>query len=328
MINHTKNIKKQKKPFLKRLGFFSVIFVLIFFLFLFLKAGNTFSLVTDDKFWDKKENENYNEKNRIDILLLGIRGDDNENYGGTLADAIMLISIKTDKNKIALISLPRDLYAKIPKHAGLREKINYAYAFGENKGIGGINLSKQVVENITGVNIDYAIVVNFQAFEDLINAVGGVDIYLQEEFVETSQWGWEFRLPAGKNTLDGETALYYVRSRFSTDDFDRARRQQEVILALKEKLTSAGVLTNPVKLNNIFNAIGDNVKTNIDFKTGLKLLKYAKYMNEKDLIRKVLDTSKDGLLQAGIVDGMYVLYPKAGLDNFSEIKKEIRGIFD
>lgn len=240
----------------------------------------------------------------------------------------MLISIKTDKNKIALISLPRDLYAKIPKHAGLREKINYAYAFGENKGIGGINLSKQVVENITGVNIDYAVVVNFQAFEDLINAVGGVDIYLQEEFVETSQWGWEFRLPAGKNTLDGETALYYVRSRFSTDDFDRARRQQEVILALKEKLTSAGVLTNPVKLNNIFNAIGDNVKTNIDFKTGLKLLKYAKYMNEKDLIRKVLDTSKDGLLQAGIVDGMYVLYPKAGLDNFSEIKKEIRGIFD
>ncbi len=326
MINYTK--KENKKSPLKRLLSFVFVFLFVASMLLFLKAGNTFSLVSNNSFWEKNQTEdNYNEKDRIDILILGIRGEDDENYGGTLTDSIMLMSIKTDQNKVALISLPRDLYAKIPKHAGLREKINYAYAFGENKGIGGINLSKQVVENITGVNIDYAVVVNFQAFEDLINAVGGIDIYLKKEFVETSQWGWEFRLPAGKNTLDGETALYYARSRFSTDDFDRARRQQEIILALKEKLLSAGVLANPVKLNNIFNVIGDNIKTNIDFKTGVKLLKYAKYMDE-NMTKKVLSTQDDGLLQQGKIDGIYVLYPKAGLDNFEEIKKEIRSIFD
>jgi len=329
MINYTKNIKKNKKSFKKRLGFFLLVFVILFFGAIFLKAGNTFSLVSDNSFWNtKEEKDNYNEKDRIDILILGIRGEEDEEYGGTLTDSIMILSIKTDLKKSALISLPRDLYAKIPKHGGLREKINYAYAFGENKGINGIDLSRQVVESITGINIDYAVVIDFKTFENLIDAVGGITISLEEDFVEKSQWGWEFRVPKGDNLLDGKTALYYARSRFSTNDFDRSRRQQEIILALKDKILSMGVLANPVKINEIFNSIGKGVKTNIDLSTGIKLIKYSKYMEGDNMEKKILDTTENGLLQQGKINGIYVLYPKAGLDNFTDIKNDIRGIFE
>ncbi len=328
MINYTKNITKKKKSFYKRLGFFAVIFAVLFFAIIFLKVGYTFSLVGDKGlFSDPIVDDGYEEKNRIDILILGIRGGDDTEYGGTLADSIMILSIKPDLKKAALISLPRDIYAKIPRHNNRREKINYAYAFGENKGIGGLNLSKQVVESITGIVIDYVVVVDFKTFENLIDTVGGIDIYLKNEFVEKTQWGWEFRLPAGENNLNGKTALYYARSRFSSNDFDRSRRQQDIIVALKNKMLSTGVLTNPLKVNKILNQIGEGVNTNIDFATSLGLLKYVKYLDKDHLIKKVFDTTKNGLLQDGKIDGIYVLYPKAGLDDFSEIKKEIRGIF-
>jgi len=330
MINYLKNNnKEQKKNLIKKIGYFLLTFLIISFGFIFFKVGHTFSLVSDGNFWTiNKQEDNYNEKNRIDILILGIRGAKDELYGGTLADSIMLLSLKTDTKKAALISIPRDLYVKIPRHNNLKEKINYAYAFGENKNIGGINIMKEVVQNVTGVNIDYAVVVDFSTFKDLIDSVGGIDIYLKKEFVEKSQWGWEFRVPAGENHMNGDTALYYARSRFSTNDFDRARRQQEIIVALKDKLTTMGVLTNPIKLNKIFNSIGKGVKTNINFTTALKLIKYTDYLSNDKLIKKVLDTSKTGPLQAGTIDGKYVLYPKAGLGNFTDIKKEIRNIFE
>jgi len=314
---------------MKKIGYFLLAFLIISFGFIFFKVGHTFSLVGDGNFWtNDKQNDDYNEKDRIDILILGIRGADDELYGGTLADSIMILSIKTDKKKAAVISIPRDLYVKIPRHSNLKEKINYAYAFGENKNVGGINITKEAVENVTGINIDYALVIDFNTFKDLIDSVGGIDIFLDKEFVEKSQWGWEFRVPAGENHMDGETALYYARSRFSTNDFDRARRQQEIIVALKNKLTSMGVLANPLKLNKIFDSIENGVKTNLDFTTSLKLIKYSDYFSSDRLIKKVLDTSEKGPLQAGTVDGQYVLYPKAGLGNFTDIRKEIRNIFE
>jgi len=320
---------ERKKPFAKRIAIFILAVFLITAIFLFFKVGKTFSLVSDNKILfnaSGNNDDNYHESNRVDILLLGIRGDDDQEYGGDLADSIMLVSIDTKKEKVALISVPRDLYVKIPLHAGLREKINYAYAFGVNKGVGGLNLTKQVVESVTGIDIDYGVVVDFNTFKELIDAVGGVDVHLDKDFVESTQWGYEFRVPAGDNTLNGEDSLYYARSRFSSDDFDRARRQQQILVALKNKITSIGVLSNPLRLNEMFNTIGKGVKTNIDFATGLSMLSYAKYM-DNGLKRLILDTTSTGLLQQGFVNNNYVLYPKAGLDDFSQIKEEVRNIF-
>lgn len=315
--------KSEQKSLARRLAFFAFLAVILFSGFMFFKVGRTFSLV-GGSFWDKNA---YNEKERIDILILGKRGAEDEAHGGNLTDTMMILSIKTDQNKVALISIPRDLYVQIPHHNG-REKINYAYAFGEGKGLGGIKLSKEVLENITGISIDYAVVVDFNAFEKIIDAVGGVDVHLEKDFVETSQWGWEFRIPAGKNTLDGKKALYYVRSRFSTNDFDRARRQQEVIVALKNKILSIGVLTNPIKLNEILNSIGSGIETDINLTTGIGLVKYLKYMDKDHMTKKVFDLSENGLIQSGMINNAYVLYPKAGLDNYADIRKDIRTIFE
>ena len=92
---------------------------------------------------------------------------------------------------------------------------------------------KELVSKITGVYIDKAVILDFFSFEKIIDQVGGIDIVLENPFEEKQQWGYEFSLPAGPNHLDGKNALYYARSRFSSSDFDRSRRQQEVMFALK-----------------------------------------------------------------------------------------------
>jgi len=109
----------------------------------------------------------------------------------------------------------------------------------------------------------------------MVDALGGVTIYLDKPFVEDKQWWCDengencrpfivncrpFIVKAGKQTLDGETALLYIRSRFSSSDFDRIRRQQQVLLAIKDKVLSLGVLANPVKINELFNIIADHIK--------------------------------------------------------------------
>ena len=309
-----------------------ILFVLVLFLaFLFYKTTQTFSLINKDEKSIELGvgfDDNYQEENRTDILILGIRGDDDLQYGGDLTDAIMLVSIDTKNNKVALISVPRDIYVTIPRHNGLKEKINYAYAFGVNKGIGGMNLARYVVENVVGVKIDYVAVVDFELFKKMIDIVGGIEINLPKEFIEKTQWGFEFKLPKGKNVLDGETALYYVRSRYSSNDFERARRQQEVLIALAKKLASAGVLANPIKINNLFNEVGKNVKTNLTLYDVVRLSKYAYNLVSGDAISYVIKTGPDGLLKDGFINENYVLYPKKGIGDFSDIRQKVRNIFN
>ena len=127
----------------------------------------------------------------------------------------------------------------------------------------GLTLASQMISRTTGIYVDRAILFDFKAFADVIDALGGIDITLAKPFVEKTQWGHEFSLPAGANHLNGEQALYYVRSRFSSSDFDRARRQQEVLSAMKKKATDLGFLTNPNKITALIDALKGNLKTNI-----------------------------------------------------------------
>ncbi|MDX1607801.1 MAG: LCP family protein, partial [Candidatus Spechtbacterales bacterium] len=219
------------------------------------------------------------EADRLDILVLGIRGSGDPN-GGLLADTMILVSFDKKNDKVSMVSLPRDLYVDMPEYPN-KEKINFAYALGEQRkpGGGGLTLSKEVVKYITGVYVDHAVVMNFEGFERLVNIMGGVQIYRNTDFYETKQWQgegkegspfwykesadaeagqitqneneeeqqtddvqdiqqedsqentavsapepreeyWVFHVPAGTSNLDGNSALYYVRSRYSSSDFD------------------------------------------------------------------------------------------------------------
>lgn len=198
-------------------------------------------------------------------------------------------------------------------------------------------MMKEVTSTVTGLEVQYAASLNFYGFKQLIDAVGGIDVYLESPFYEVSQFvkgnecGGQFTLPAGNNHLDGETALCYARARENTSDFDRNKRQQLMLLALKDKLVSLGTLSNFSKVNSILNAVGDNVRTDM---TSYEMKKfYEKYSSMKDaeIYRRVLENSEEGMLMIpqDIPEGAgYILIPRAGWDNYSEIHEMVDNIFN
>jgi polyisoprenyl-teichoic acid--peptidoglycan teichoic acid transferase len=274
------------------------------------------------------------EDGRVNVLLLGMRGA-NMPGGGLLADSIMVASLDTKNNKVAMISVPRDLYVQIPDTSE-HGKINSVYSHWESGGQGkGIPEMEKMMQTITGLRIDHAIAINFTGFQKLIDAVGGVDVRLPKAFYETQQFvegnecGGSFTLPAGTNHLNGEKALCYARARVQTNDFDRSKRQQVILKSLKEKLISLGTLADFNKMNNILNIVGDNVKTDMtpDEMKGF----YEQYSNMKDadIVQRVFENSEKGLLEvpaSGTGLG-YVLVPRAGQDNYSQLQDASINVF-
>jgi LCP family protein required for cell wall assembly len=296
------------------------------------KTGFTFSQITVDNNGGGKlpieQPIKEKDPDRVNILLLGLRGE-GDPHGGLLTDSLMLVSIKKSTGQVALLSIPRDLYVKIPG-TEIHEKINAVYAYGEKmkQGSGGMLYSKVIISEVTGLYIDYAVSVNFEAFKEAIDAIGGVDVYLDKPFVENQQFTNEIilNLPAGKNHLDGETALFYVRSRYTTSDFDRMRRQQQVLVAVKDKSLSLGVLANPVKIFNLLDVLGRNVRTDMGMGEIQEMIRLASNVNADKISKKVFDTSQEGLLYSSHgTNGAYILLPVGG--NYEKMREACRNIF-
>ena len=256
---------------------------LLLFLAIFLLAGK-FSNTVEVKnkslwgkitaFWSPKENSNSQEEelnknfpvpiketDRFNTLLLGIRGSEDTENGGLLSDSIMLFSSDKTTGKLSLVSIPRDLYVNL--YGIVKGKTNEIYEKGLIKK-NAMEFTKNAFSRITGVYIDNLIVFDFEGFKEIVDAIGGIEVDLKQPFEEKNQWGYEFSLPAGKNHFDGETALYYTRSRYSSSDFDRSRRQQEVIFAIKEKALSLGILSNPLKINILIASLKNNIETDFN----------------------------------------------------------------
>lgn len=263
---------------------------------------------------------------RINFLVLGIRGRGDPN-GGLLSDSIMIISIKPETNQAALISIPRDLYVDIPNH-GSKEKINTAYAIGEKREIdGGLALSKEIISNVTGLPIHYASRVDFEAFKEIIDALGGITINLDKPFCDPFQFAeGKICLDKGEQKLNGEKALLYARSRYSTSDFDRARRQQQILIAVKNKAFSTGTLANPLKITAILNTLKNNVRTDIELWEMQDFVRLTQEMQNSKITYKVFDNFANGLLYSTTINGSYVLLPVDG--NFGKIQEVCRNIFE
>lgn len=269
-----------------------------------------------------------NKLDRLNILLLGIRGVGDPN-GGLLTDTIMVISIKPKTGEIAMVSIPRDLYVDMPFN-NQKSKINEAYEMGEKNGDWGKGLeySKEAVSDVIGLKIHYAASVDFEAFREIINTLGGITITLDKPFSEKNQFEEGIvDLPAGKQVIDGDTALLFVRARFSSSDFDRAKRQQQVLLAIKEKAFSLGVLSNPMKVISMLNSIGNHIRTDAELWEIQELAVLTKKIELSNAKRKVFSTEKDGLLYASRdANGSYILLPEGG--NFDKIREACKNIFD
>lgn len=321
-----------------------ILFMTGFFALFFFKAGFTVSQVvgwngnatlpTSDDLPHLPERD----PSKINILLLGMRGMEDPGEGKLLSDTIILASIKKDTGQVSLISLPRDLYVRIWCLPG-KKKINFAYAHG------GFDCAKKTVSLVTGLYVDYAISVNFEALQETVDALGGILIHRDEPFEESFQWakeGWEedehwlikeidgeekwvFYVSEGENELDGQTALYYARSRYSTDDFDRMRRQQQIVLAIKEKALSLKVLTNPVKIYNLMDILGNNVQTDMKLADIKQIIRLAPELDLENIRKEIFDINPNGLLYHDFIDEEYVLLPIG--DSFDKIKEVCQNIF-
>ncbi len=346
--------KKSKKIFSKKVitGIF-VFFILLSSGYTVYKANSTFDKMTGEKnsvikslmmilpFGDNffqilpTEDETSvieklknNELDRLNFLLLGIRGVGDPN-GGLLTDTIIVMSIKPQTGELALISIPRDLYINIP-HRDYENKINEVYSAGviDEGWQRGLKYSKEAVSLVTGLDIHYAASVDFKAFKEIIDILGGVTITLSEPFSETNQFEEGIiDLPAGTQNIDGNTALLFARARFSSSDFDRSKRQQQLLIGVKEKAFSLGVISNPVKVISILNSLGNHVKVDAQLWELQELINIVSKVDTSKTKKRVFDTSQEGLLYPSRDSkGSYILLPES--DNFDEIQKVCQEIFN
>ncbi|MFC0508352.1 LCP family protein [Micromonospora costi] len=197
----------------------------------------------------------------MNIMILGSDSRDPENAGGSRSDTIILAHLPKDRSSAQLISIPRDTWTHVPRskegRGGRDAKINAAYAWG------GVPLMVQTVEAFTGVRIDHVTMVDFAGFKEIVDALGGVDIDVEQSFTSTHSLapGGRREFTKGRQTMDGPTALDYARERyaFANGDFTRIKHQQQVIKAILDKAASGGTLGSPTKLNSFVQATADAV---------------------------------------------------------------------
>jgi LCP family protein required for cell wall assembly len=197
---------------------------------------------------------------RAEIKRLKVGGTDVA--AGKRSDTMLLVHISKKRDKAAIISVPRDTYARIPEHENSQgklipatySKINSAYNWG------GAPLLIQTFEAMSGLRIDHYVEINFVGFVRMVDALGGVEICTKRDIDDPKS---HLVLPAGRHILDGVDSLKYVRTRQfdGLGDLGRMKRQQEFAGAMLRKATSAGVLLNPVKMVDFVGSALDTVVT-------------------------------------------------------------------
>ncbi|MEO6796230.1 MAG: LCP family protein [Candidatus Dormibacter sp.] len=261
---------------------------------------------------------------RVNILLVGYGGAGHD--GPYLTDSIMMLSIKPGSREAVMVSLPRDLWVKIPalpRNGYLLGKLNSAYAIGTDHAnypnlrsdwqtvTGGGDLAAATVSQITGQPIDGWVGVDFKAFRDVVNALGGVRVNVPTALDDPYYPQGEttgmihIHINAGWQQLDGEHALQYARSRETTSDFDRSKRQQLIMLAVRQRALSLNAVP---RLFSLLGALQDNVRTNLRPAEMRQLADLAGQLKEKDIRHLGVDTTN--LLRNTLsADRQYILVP-------------------
>ena len=290
--------------------------------------GNIFSFLGDSNQQLKGQSEG-----RTNILILGMGG--TKHPGGLLSDTMIVLSINWETKKIAMLSIPRDLYVPIPDYGSA--KINNAYSHGEQNPKttgGGGELASKTVSNVFGIPIHYFVRLDFEGFKKMVDTVGGVDINVEKDLYDplypaANMIDYDpFRIKAGLQHMNGDIALKYARSRETTSDFDRSRRQQQVIAALKEKVLTLNILANPKKVSDLMNAVGDHVRTNLSIEEIKSLWDSIKTIDTTNVINKVLDTSANGPLTSTQDSRGYIILPKKGANNYADLQEIAKNIFE
>jgi LCP family protein required for cell wall assembly len=218
-------------------------------------------------------------------------------------------------------------------------RINRLYEKGALKwgGDEGLDFVRETVEKIIDVSIPYIVKVDFEAFEKIVDAVDGIDVYVEETindplYPKNGTFEYEpFFLPKGNQHLDGKTALKYARSRHTTSDFDRSKRQQQVLLALKKKAEDQNIFTRRGLLRQMYYSLQEHAETNLSFRELLSLAEFGAKWDSKRLSTATLNDEPifvGGFLYTPLRElygGAYVLLP-AG-DSFDSVRSFVKLVF-
>ncbi|MEZ2719011.1 LCP family glycopolymer transferase [Niallia circulans] len=249
-------MKKHKKI---TISILSIIFISIcsFVFYLYKTIDNTVDKVYEPidgetKTESKLRSENVKDKKPISILLMGV--DERKNDVGR-TDALIVMTLNPVKEKLQMISIPRDTRAEIVGNGAIT-RINSAYA------LGGVKMVLDTVEGFIGQKLDYYIKINMEALSGMVDALGGITVDNEIEWLDEGYYKKGYHYQLGNIDLDGEQALGYARMRKldPRGDFGRNERQRKVIAAIIDKGTSISSVT---KFKDILETLGENVKTNI-----------------------------------------------------------------
>ncbi len=211
----------------------------------------------------------------VTVLLLGADRRPGEEVTPR-SDAVLVARIDPARERVALLSLPRDLWVAIPGHG--YNRLNAAYLWGERDGPpgGGLALARATVSNALGIAIDYAVVADFRGFAGIIDALGGISVDVPRPLVDHQFPTADYRVTtvrfaAGRQRMDGTTALYYARIRHPDSDFERGLRQQAVLVAIAERLRERGDLATWVAIRRVSAAMVGYVQTDMPVERMLEL---------------------------------------------------------
>ena len=290
------------------------------------------------------------ENGRTNILVFGTSEDDpsHADSGADLTDSIMILSVDQTKKNAVMVSVPRDLWVKYGEAclSGYEGKINVVYECGAANGseVDGAKKLMTVVGESFGLDIQYYAHVNYTVVRDTVNAVGGVDITIDSDdprgiLDRNFDWACKFtcnyvKWPNGPAHLDGDHALALARARNAAGgyglgggNFDREQYQQKIIVALKEKASSAGTLANPVAVSGILDALGSNVRTSFSAAEVKTLINLANEIPSAKIKSISLVEPGKAVVTTGNISGQSVVRPVAGTYDFSAVQSYIRSQF-
>ena len=262
---------------------------------------------------------------RINIILLGVdhRKDEAASAGDARADSVIVVTIDPQTKTAGVLSIPRDMWVNIPGFGYGR--INSAYALGEGSSLpgGGPGMTSRTVEQFLGVPIHYYAEVDFMTFVHLINNLGGIDVDVHQKVkVDPLGPGADDRvIPKGIHHMDGMIALAYARARYTGDgDVDRAKRQQSVMLAIRNKALDPATFPSLLaRAPQIYQDLQSGISTNMSFDDAIELAVLLQQINPDNIKRGVIDYSM--VLLDTTDDGASIFKPIP--DKIRELRDEI-----
>ncbi|WP_117168732.1 LCP family protein [Paraliobacillus sediminis] len=297
MVGNNRITKKKSKKKKWLLIILSVILVIIlaiagFVISVYMDAQKTVDgqihqavdTIDTDIAKEKIENEE-----QLNVLLLGTdqRGDDPGR-----SDALMVLSLNPADDSLQIVSIPRDTRTEIIGR-GTQDKINHAYAFG------GVDMTIDTVENFLDVELDYYVRINMEGLEGLVDAVGGITVQNEIDWIDTGYYEEGYHYTEGELNLNGAETMGFVRMRKQDPDgdFGRTKRQRKVIEGIINQGASVGSVT---KIGDILDVLGNNVATNMDFSDMQDL--FLNYNNTRHNVSNYMMQGK-----GTTIDGIYYL---------------------